>query len=408
LKTGQYIPYLWTAKYMQQLYSGKDIDVYFDDQGGNTCFVTFTSLGNHKNGFAQNLLEKRNKSAIYFISRWNHWWLSPEMAPQLAMVREILARHSFRQTVGYGASMGGFGVALHGHALALDTAVMIAPQFSIDARKVPFERRWRAEAAKVDFSFDDVAQNLSPIIRYVIVLDEASADAAHADLFAQHIKPERINIIGGGHTPGLLLRETGQLTEFFFNIVEDRFSYPQMRKLFRERRRRSAIYFSELSLRLVRRRSTVARTLNEHAVALAPRNPVYALQGANLALADRDVTRAEALAFRTIRLVPDHPGPWRTLSRIATVRKNRDAAVEAAKRAVECRQGDMDLQRVLMEALFETGQYDECRIAAEKILKTIPDHAATWQRLAQLEARAGNLEATSIAQENIARVTASR
>lgn len=341
---------------MQTLYTGKDIEVRFDDHGGDTCFVTFTSLDNHRDGFAQNLLSRRGVSTLYFISRWNHWWLSPEMAPQIEEIRSMLTKRGFHKRVGYGASMGGFGTALHAKALNLDTAVLIAPQYSIDAQKVPFEARWRPEATKLDFSFDKIETALSPQVRYVVILDEASADRPHADLYAAHVPIERINIIGGGHTPGIMLRETGQLSDFFFDIVENRFSYATMRQTFRNKRRRSAVYYAELSLRVLPRRRDLARKLHNQAIALAPNNPVYALRGANMALDAGELERCETLALQTIELVPKHPAPWRTLSKLATARGQFDAAVEAAKNAVSRRPKDADLQRVLMEALLAAEQ----------------------------------------------------
>jgi hypothetical protein len=82
--------------------------------------------------------------------------------------------------------MGAYAALNFARPLRADRVLSMMPQYSIDPKKVPFETRWRAEAAQTRFIFDFMDQPLKPDAKAYIVYDPLhKLDRAHAKAIAR-------------------------------------------------------------------------------------------------------------------------------------------------------------------------------------------------------------------------------
>jgi len=119
-----------------RVFSGKDLLVVHQPTESDTVVVTFT-WGKFKpirnRFYADDLLGKLGYSAVGIVSSRPHWYVTPEMPAAIEAVRALAGRHPVR--VGYGFSMGAYGVLRFGRELALDHALAFSPQCRLTRRK---------------------------------------------------------------------------------------------------------------------------------------------------------------------------------------------------------------------------------------------------------------------------------
>lgn len=149
----------------------------------------------------------------------NDWFQDDEILDVIEAVR--VATPGGRR-VGYGGSMGGFAVINFAEDLELHSLVAVCPQFSIDPAKVPFEPRWRDEAAAITFRHDKIGR-ISPIRRGYGIYDPATIDARHAALIRARHDIAPIELRFAGHDVLRMLTEAGVAAELLIGLVTDRF-----------------------------------------------------------------------------------------------------------------------------------------------------------------------------------------
>lgn len=228
-------------------------------------------------GWGQSVVPRFGASGLYFVSKWNHWWQVPGL-PQALRIAVERARDFDRVTT-YGTSMGGYGALSFSGALGATTILSMSPQFSIDRRKVPFERRWQHHARKLGFEHDSLNEGLAADARIIMVYDSMNDDAKHAALVdapaAHHL---RIPFIGHG-TPDYLSR-IGTLKTLLRAAIDG--TDPEI-LLTKESRREEAHYWKNLAEAAYRRgRRPLAARLYERAHALSPRSFGIAYRTARL------------------------------------------------------------------------------------------------------------------------------
>ncbi len=74
--------------------------------------------------------QKINVIAINTVSE-NHWFLCPELEDYLKSLEDVIAR--FPQRLGYGVSMGAFGVSKYSQLLKIDRALLYSPLLPKDS-----------------------------------------------------------------------------------------------------------------------------------------------------------------------------------------------------------------------------------------------------------------------------------
>lgn len=282
----------------QIIYEDDDMALLWHPQAGAAGLaVTFTPLMKAAPsplvGWGQSVVPRFGASGLYFVSKWNHWWQVPGL-PRALRTAADRARDFDRVTT-YGTSMGGYGALSFSGALGATTILSLSPQFSIDRRKVPFERRWQHHARRLGFEYDSLNDGLATGARIILVYDSMNDDAKHVALIdaptARHL---RIPFIGHG-TPDYLSK-VGTLKTLLSAAMDG--TDPDI-SLTKESRRQEAHYWKNIAETAYRRgRRPLAARLYERAHALSPRSFGIAYRTARLLelSGDREAAAIQYLA----------------------------------------------------------------------------------------------------------------
>lgn len=118
---------------IEVLFDGQDMQLLHVAGASDYALVTFDIMHARANGrlaFALKLALKHDLAFFGIVPRRPHWY----PAAEALRCAEIVAKAKDRPALGYGASMGGYGILKYGAACDLDTALAMSPQATIDPR----------------------------------------------------------------------------------------------------------------------------------------------------------------------------------------------------------------------------------------------------------------------------------
>ena len=306
-------------------------------QGSGVVVVTFAPWQTRQSldaaAFGEDYLRGRGIDAVHVTCARNSWYQHPDMAALVAAVDAALAGR-YRRRVGYGSSMGAFAALAFSRPLALDEVIAISPQFSLAPEVVPFETRWRAEAAGLDWPFP-LDQGLSRQARVVVLYDPHHPDARHVDLLRACRPVTEMKLPFSGHPSGVFLQQAELIGPLISALVLEGADPADFRAAVRRGRRRSAAYWFSLSRALTARRSRQpAYSAMLQAVALAPRKPDYLHALGHLALGLGEFGVAADSFLGVTRLWPDRAACHYNLARALERAGRGGEALGAARKAV--------------------------------------------------------------------------
>lgn len=187
---------------------------------------------------------KRQMPTIYFFARRNDWWQTEEMFQAIKILDVLQLETKYKYIITYGLSMGAYGALMFSRLLKANRVIAIAPQYSVNAKIVPFETRWPEDRERIDFIYDDMAEGLTQEGEVIIFYDRFfDFDKCHADLIAQHRPIEKFLVNFATHTVARTLNDMG----IFTGIMERLFSNKLTKKEFFDEVR-AARYSSPLLL----------------------------------------------------------------------------------------------------------------------------------------------------------------
>jgi hypothetical protein len=180
-------------------------------------------------------------ASLTIASAANDWFLNPDLDPLRAVLAQLAS--GYRVVRASGFSMGGYGALLFSRALRIDYVALFAPQVSIRSQVVPFERRWRAEAAAIDTPLAAAADRLvsvaRPDLRGVIIYDPfyAAAERQHAHAI-QAIAPGLglAPMPFSRHPPTAVITAAKRYSEVQRAMIEGTLCAADLRRLHREER----------------------------------------------------------------------------------------------------------------------------------------------------------------------------
>ena len=176
------------------------------------CVVTFDSYTDvrtlERAGFGQEFFRTRMIDAIHVLSRDNDWYQHPELREALDLVRAA-ARH-YGRVVAYGSSMGAYAALRFGGWAGAHCAVALSPQYSIDPKIVPFERRWAHDSARFRAVWEGTVGFATPVEAYV-AYDPVDQDFKHIARLERESHFTKMQLPGAGHPVTGFLTELGLL-----------------------------------------------------------------------------------------------------------------------------------------------------------------------------------------------------
>ncbi len=188
---------------------------------------------------------RRGINAIGVTTAANDWYAQPEIEFALESIRHATAGMTL---IGYGASMGGFGVLNHAEALGVVRVVAVTPQFSPDLRKTPFETRFTQLYVDPDFPIDRMAHQNRRAEGYIIFDPLMRDDRRHAELIAPHHDLQKVLVPFAGHHPFPLLHQAGLLNDALAAMLRGTLEPAALRRQLRQRRRQSRSYLGRVGL----------------------------------------------------------------------------------------------------------------------------------------------------------------
>ena len=283
--------------------------------GGGLCAVSFSSFTDEpqldRPGFGESFLRDCGYDAIHVINRTNVWYQYPEMPDALRAIREAASRYA--EVFTYGSSMGGYAAIRFAEAVGARTAIAISPQYSVAPKVVPFERRWRALARRIDFSRETRCPG-SAVVEPLVFYDPCDLDARHFELIARAFpRTTGIRLWHAGHPAGAYLSEARILTLAITAILERRFDPRAFEREAHAKRRLSGQYFFTLARRQPAWRAGAKLRLAAMA-AERREDAAYLIYLSLLTEQAGDLCAAEALLRRAADVLPDHPAPIRALA----------------------------------------------------------------------------------------------
>lgn len=292
------------------VFEGRDIKVVACMfEGCRDTVITFTGRAAEPpvaKGFGETYLMKRGVSAVHFISKDNHWWQTPEPIEAIRTLRESGLLDGDRRITLYGSSMGGYAALIYSRALRPHQVVVFSPQYSINPKRVPFEQRWRAYAARLSFDHDDMAAGISPDTEIKAVFDPFFLpDARHVDMIESHRPVERIAISFAGHNTARMMQEVGLITEVTDKLILGGFDRANFTRRCRATRGASSLFWYGLAEALHRHvRAAAAGMASAVAAAMVVGSDRMRDRTLRLDILNRAIW--DACAFET----PHHAAVW--------------------------------------------------------------------------------------------------
>lgn len=239
------------------LFDGPDLTVFVKDYESESLFITFTGRREkpERFGFGEKFLQNVEQSGIYFLSKRNHWWSTPDFLAAMQVVSAWIGARHFNRVVAYGSSMGAHGALLTIGRLPVSDVIVFCPQFSIDPEDMPSERRWLADVRGIDFSHKQPLL-ADPDLKPLVLVDPFFADDMIHVSQLKRLYPglELVPVAASGHKPANFMKRYSVLGDFMRHVVTDPSSATNIRRLIRDARRRSPLYWSRLGLRCLHQR----------------------------------------------------------------------------------------------------------------------------------------------------------
>lgn len=220
--------------------------------------------------FGEAYLAQQDISAIHILTRDNDWFQYHDILDALDRVRAALA--GAERVLAYGSSMGGYAAIRFADRVGAHAALALSPQYSVDRRRVPFERRWMQDQMRIGFLPAIDRQPIRSAARIIAAYDpDLPHDRQHIALISAETRIEPLLLPGAGHPVGQFLAEIGLLKPLVAQALDDDLDVAEMTRAAAARRGDSSIWLCAQAEALPAGAEAIA--FAERAVALAPDDP---------------------------------------------------------------------------------------------------------------------------------------
>lgn len=178
------------------LFDGQEVQLLHVPGRSDFSLVTFDIMharANSRSGFAVKLALKRGLECFAVVPRRPNWY----PAAEVLRCADIIRAKKTRPTLGYGASMGAYGVLKYGAVTGMDAALAMSPQVTIDPDIIgdddPRYGRYYDPALHADMRV--TAADLAPIA-FAVCDPHFRPDAAQRDLLGATVRVVDVPYMG--------------------------------------------------------------------------------------------------------------------------------------------------------------------------------------------------------------------
>jgi len=216
--------------------------------------VTFDSFSDHiqfdnspldRPAFGEEFLIRRGYSIIAVLGRDNRWYQYPEITQALQNIAAVT--RDAQKVLAYGSSMGGYAALRFADAVNAGIVLTFSPQYCVNPRAMPFERRWHGFCTSIDWLPEwngKLTCRATPLVLYDSRLWQ---DVVQAAMIARDTPTRRIPLPYAGHPVTPFLHELRLLTDMIPALLEDRFDVQAFQRAAHARRRESRNYQEQRS-----------------------------------------------------------------------------------------------------------------------------------------------------------------
>ena len=298
--------------------------------GSKTCVVTFDGYADNRSldrsGFGEEFFRSRHVDAVHFLTSENDWYQYPELPAAARAVAELVK--GYDRVVAYGSSMGAYAAIRFGGLAGASVALAISPQFSINPRVARFERRWGADAERIDYLLERAPPGPFIDAAYV-VYDPKDTDARHVKLFRRHTRVIDVRLPDVGHPATGALAALDRLTGLVMDVVDDQLNVEALTSQVAREHRASAHFHYALSTRALWAHQRIAHA--GRAAAMESSHFGFIAYYASLLAASGRFAEAQIAFARAATIAPDHPVLLYNLTDFHQRRGDLESAIEAAE-----------------------------------------------------------------------------
>ena len=340
------------------LFDGKDIQIVVCDRQSDIAFLTFSNYPTeHKknDGFAKGFVQKNGFSGVFVISKTAHWWQTAEMEHAKELIAQLEFFKAAKTRFCYATSMGGFAALLYAADLGCERALVVAPQISVDPAIVPFEHRWDADVATIQFQHSDARSGIKNSCFYYIAYDPFDIlDKHHIQLIDNKTNIAKIPVSFGGHTLLNVFLQLGILKKLVIECAQGSLNIAETRTFIRKNKHKCAHYFDQMS--------KYSSQKGKHSLARYTANQAFSLD------------RTSVHTYKTLAKIHRDMRDFAELERISLLHLEAD------------QQSIVAMQNIRI-ALYETKQYEKALRIASTILQLADAAADDVRWVARIQMR---------------------
>lgn len=233
----------------------KDISTVIDDiyfkyhlfDKSKPIVITFASHGSLVNldnaesihspwGF--DFVKKCNLNIISFsCTKTNSWYRSNKFYTFTKSLYNILGL--FPERLGYGGSMGAFGVSAFSNDLNIDRLLLLNPISTLNKKIAPWEKRFQGYANSLNWSHGNYDGADSNSNGFVVFDPLFGLDKKHAHRYKKLIK---LKVPGVGHSMPMHLQKMNLLKPIFHKFIDKSLTATEFATLARKRRELAHYY----------------------------------------------------------------------------------------------------------------------------------------------------------------------
>jgi pimeloyl-ACP methyl ester carboxylesterase len=174
---------------------------------------------------------------LLFIADPSRSWLNRPglIEDMVALIEAEVARIGATKVFTLGHSMGGFSAMVIPAFTKVDVAVALSPQYSLDLKVVPTEKRWAQFREKIaEFRISNAADYLRPNTQYYVFMGRHPVEAPQRDLVKPADNLQLFVMPGVKHDTSQRLKEAGLLDGVVAACFEGRGDHvkPMLKKAF--------------------------------------------------------------------------------------------------------------------------------------------------------------------------------
>ncbi|WP_427790972.1 hypothetical protein [Brevundimonas diminuta] len=336
--------------------------------------VTFDNYGiGHgfdRPGFGEEFLRNNGISAVHVMGVGDDWYQYPEMIAAMAAVRQAVA--GAERVMTYGSSMGGYAALRFADAAGAHAVLAISPQYSVDPRKAPFEKRWLQDGRRIQW-LPEIDGKLHCAVSPVVVFDPQVDDGRQVALIRKDIKISSIRLPYVSHPATTFLSEIGLLKPLVLQTLSGDINAATFTRQAREQRRKSSVYISNLAQAQPAHRSSVALSLGRLSVEMAPSNPLAGVALAQILSGAGQHDQAVCEMERVVKLAKNEPIYLIHYVNVLRAAQRPAEALPFARQVVEAWPQMAHIHAWEGAVLWESGAYLDAVAAVERAMSGDPE-----------------------------------